>query len=123
MRKDLEEFYETFDEKMKKIKKKLKRNYPEDNKQPILFNFDEVPFWFYKKPQTTYDFKGTHRVCIANYGGGKNEKERFTLILGATTKGKLYPPIVILSGGKNPGIEWKPSKIEIQKDPKAAEKL
>ena len=35
--------------------------------------------------ETTYDFKGTKRVCIGNYGGGKNEKSRFTVILGATS--------------------------------------
>ena len=97
---------------MKRISRRLQKKYPKSNKEPIIFNFDEVPFWFWKKPQTTYDFKGTHRVCIANYGGGKNEKARFTVILGATSRGKLYPPIVIIPGGKYPGVEWEPSPIE-----------
>ena len=70
MKKDLEDFYENFDYKMKRIQRKLKRKYPEDDRKPIIFNFDEVPLWFYKKPQNTYDFKGTRRVPIANYGGG-----------------------------------------------------
>ena len=50
MKKDLEDFYENFDNKMKRIKRKLKRKYPEDDRKPIIFNFDEVPLWFYKKP-------------------------------------------------------------------------
>ena len=50
MRKELEQFYEDFDEKMEKITKKLKRKDPKDAREPIIFNFDEVPFWFYKKP-------------------------------------------------------------------------
>lgn len=35
---------------MDKITKKLKRKDPNDDSEPIIFNFDEVPFWFYKKP-------------------------------------------------------------------------
>ncbi len=35
----------------------------------------------------------------------------------------MYPPVVIVPGGKYPGKEWKPSKIEINKDQKAAETL
>ena len=50
-------------------------------------------------------------------------KPRFTLILGATNEGKLYPPVVIIKGGKYPGIEWKPSNTEIEKDEDAYEKL
>ena len=46
-----------------------------------------------------------------------------TVILGATSEGKLYPPIAILCGGKYPGIEWVPSKIECKKDTVAHEKL
>ena len=101
----------------------MKRKDPLNVGKPIIFNFDEVPLWFYKKPQNTYDFKGTRRVCIANYGGGKNDKARFTIILGATNWGKLYPPVVIISGGKYPGKEWTPSSIEKDKDLKAAVKL
>jgi len=31
------------------------------------------------------------------------------VILGATSRGKLYPPVVIICGGKYPGVEWNPS--------------
>ena len=89
----------------------------------MIFNYDEVPFWYYKKPQTTYDFKGTKRVPIGNTGGGINEKARWTVILGANSEGKLYSPVVIIGGGKYPGVEWKTSKIEKNKDGKAAELL
>ncbi len=40
-----------------------------------------------KKPYSTYDFKGTCRVPISNVGGGKNDKARWTVILGATSEG------------------------------------
>ena len=56
-------------------------------------------------------------------GGGKNEKSRWTVILGATSEGTLYPPVVIIPHGKYPGVEWKPSEIEISKDKKAADML
>ena len=98
------------------IEKKLKREDPNNKQKPLIFNFDEVPFWYYKKPQTTYDFKATCRVPIRNLGGGLNEKKRWTVILGATSEGQLYPPIVIIPGGKYPGIKWEPSKIEQNKD-------
>ena len=91
--------------------------------KPVIFNYDEVPFWYYKKPQSTFDFKGTTRVPIANIGGGANEKARFTVILGETSEGKMYPPVVIIPGGKYPGQEWDPSKIECKKDKAAAEML
>lgn len=52
-----------------------------------------------------------------------NEKSRFTVILGATNEGKLYPPVVIISGGKYPGIEWNPSFKEFEKDEDAYAKL
>jgi hypothetical protein len=35
---------------MKKIQRKIKRKDSKDKRQPIIFNFDEVPFWYYKKP-------------------------------------------------------------------------
>jgi hypothetical protein len=35
----------------------------------------------------------------------------------------LYPPIVIIPGGKYPGVEWEPSLIEIDKDLAASVKL
>ena len=50
---------------------------------------------------------------IANLGGGKNEKARFTVILASTSEGIMYPPVIILPGGKYPGKEWDPSSIEI----------
>ena len=50
MKKELEQFYENFDNKMKKIQRKIKRKDSKDKRQPIIFNFDEVPFWYYKKP-------------------------------------------------------------------------
>ena len=46
MRKDLERYYEKFDKKYAKIQKRFKRK----NLNPIIFNFDEVPFWYHKKP-------------------------------------------------------------------------
>ena len=50
MKKDLEDFYDNFDKKMNMIKRNLKKQYPKEDRQPIIFNFDEVPFWFWKKP-------------------------------------------------------------------------
>lgn len=50
MKKEIEQFYENFDNKMKKIQRQIKRNDSEDKREPIIFNFDEVPFWYYKKP-------------------------------------------------------------------------
>lgn len=123
MKKDIEKYYEKVDEKLEKIEKKLKRINPEEKLDPVILNYDEVPFWYYKKPQSSYDFKGTKRVPIANMGGGKNEKARFTVILAATSEGKMYPPVVIMPGGKYPGIKWKPSNIEVEKDLAAAELL
>ena len=35
----------------------------------------------------------------------------------------MYPPIVIIPGGKYPGQEWEPSKIEKQKDEEASKLL
>ena len=35
----------------------------------------------------------------------------------------MYPPVVIVPGGKYPGKEWNPSNIEIDKDQKAAKAL
>jgi len=67
---------------MRKIRRRIQTDESIKNKEPVIFNYDEVPFWYYKKPQSTYDFKGTKRVPIANIGGGKNEKARFTAILG-----------------------------------------
>ena len=112
MKRDIINFYYEIDEKIEKIEKKLKRSNKKLKIKPVIFNYDEVPFWYYKKPQSTFDFKGTTRVPIANIGGGKNEKARFTVILGSTSEGKMYPPVVIIRGGKYPGKEWKPSKIE-----------
>ena len=80
MKPELEDFYYGVDKKLEKIKGKLKRQKIETN--PVIFNFDEVPFWYHKKPQSTFCFKGTKRVPISNTGGGKNEKSRFTVILG-----------------------------------------
>ncbi len=50
MKKDLEEYYEEVDEKLEKITKKLKREDPKTKLKPVIFNYDEVPFWYYKKP-------------------------------------------------------------------------
>lgn len=35
---------------MLKIKKKIKHDDFIKIKDPVIFNFDEVPFWYYKKP-------------------------------------------------------------------------
>ena len=43
--------------------------------------------------------------------------------MGETSEGKMYPPVVIIPGGKYPGQEWDPSKIEWKKDKTAAEML
>ena len=50
MRKDLEEYYEDFDELYHKIQKKLNRKNSQNIINPIIFNFDEVPLWYHKKP-------------------------------------------------------------------------
>ena len=50
MRTELENYYEEFDELYKKIHKKLNRKNSKKIIAPIIFNFDEVPFWYHKKP-------------------------------------------------------------------------
>ena len=50
MRTKLENYYEEFDELYQKIHKRINRKNTEKNIAPIIFNFDEVPFWFFKKP-------------------------------------------------------------------------
>ncbi len=50
MKKDLDKYYEEIDEKLEKITKKLKREDPKTKLKPVIFNYDEVPFWYYKKP-------------------------------------------------------------------------
>jgi hypothetical protein len=50
MKKEIENFYEEFDEKFNKIRKKLIRDDLCEDKEPYIFNFDEVPFWYNKKP-------------------------------------------------------------------------
>ena len=50
MRKNLEDFYYEVDEKLEKIEKKLKRQILDLEIKPVIFNYDEVPFWYYKKP-------------------------------------------------------------------------
>ena len=50
MRKELEEYYERFDKLYQKIKIKLKRENPDKLLKPIIFNYDEVPLWYHKKP-------------------------------------------------------------------------
>ena len=35
----------------------------------------------------------------------------------------MYPPVIIIGNGKYPGKEWNTSKIERNKDRKAAEML
>ena len=50
MKKDLENFYDKIDENLEKITKKLKKEDPQAKLKPVIFNYDEVPFWYYKKP-------------------------------------------------------------------------
>ena len=50
MRSELETYYEEFDELYQKIHKKLNRKNPEKKIAPIIFNFDEAPFWYHLKP-------------------------------------------------------------------------
>ena len=47
---ELKEFYEEFDYKMHKIRQIIKHDDTIKNKEPVIFNYDEVPFWYYKKP-------------------------------------------------------------------------
>ena len=50
MKKKIKNFYEEFDEKMNNIRKNLKRDDSCKDKEPYIFNFDEVPLWYNKKP-------------------------------------------------------------------------
>ena len=63
----------------------------------VIFNLDEAAFPYHVPVRKTYDFVGAPRVCLNTCGGG-GKKESFTLLLGATSLGKLYPPVVILGG-------------------------
>ncbi len=46
MKKDIENFYKDFDEKLEKIEKRLKRSSEGLETQPIIFNYDEVSFLY-----------------------------------------------------------------------------
>jgi len=50
MKKKIKNFYEDFDEKMNNIRKNLKSDVWCKDKEPYIFNFDEVPLWYNKKP-------------------------------------------------------------------------
>jgi|ETNmetMinimDraft_26_1059896.scaffolds.fasta_scaffold115271_1 hypothetical protein len=50
MKKELKNFYYEIDETLETIEKRLKRDNKDTNIKPVIFNFDEVPFWYYKKP-------------------------------------------------------------------------
>ena len=61
------------------------------------YNWDEARLWWSENPRRTYDSKGKKRIVIDSMGGA-SEKSAFTLILGGTSEGLLYPPAVILGG-------------------------
>ena len=50
MRTELENYYDEFDELYQKIHKKINKGNLNKSLTPIIFNFDEVPFWYHKKP-------------------------------------------------------------------------
>ena len=45
----------------------------------------------------TVDYIGSKRVIVRTLGGG-NDKLALSLVLGANSKGELYPPVVLLKG-------------------------
>ena len=53
--------------------------------------------WWSENPRRTYDSSGKKRVVVDTIGGGP-EKSTFTLVLGGTSVGLLYPPVIILPG-------------------------
>ena len=76
----------------------------------MIFNTDEARLFYSERVTQTLDFKGNKRVVVSTIGGD-NEKKAFTLVLGATNQGKLYPPIIILGGKELTSIKKDPKKI------------
>ncbi len=68
-----------------------------NSEDPIIFNTDESRLFYSKRKNRTFHWKGSKRVVVNSLGGG-NDKLALTLVLGVTSKGELYPPIVILKG-------------------------
>lgn len=58
---------------------------------------DEANLNYSERINRVGDFVGNKRVLVKTLGGG-NEKRRLTLVLAATDKGELFPPVVILGG-------------------------
>ena len=63
----------------------------------IYFNTDEAAFPYQVPIKKAVGFTGSKRLTLGTLGGG-GKKESFTLCLGATSEGYLYPPVVILGG-------------------------
>lgn len=86
------------------------------------FNTDESAFRYHVPIRKAVGFTGCKRLCGGTYGGGGN-KDCFTLVLGCTSDGFLYPPSVILKGKKmtikkieeNDGPEMRAKKIKRNK--------
>lgn len=75
-------------------------NFFSDLKKPIIFNFDELRYWYSERSSYTLDYKGKSRVIIDSQGGD-NGKKCETLILAVNSEGLMYPPVALIKGKKN----------------------
>ena len=92
------------------IKMRKRRRY----KIGDIANADQTPLTFDLPSTQTLDFKGADSVTIKSTG---NEKNRFTVMLGAYGDGRKMPPYVIFKRKTMPKVTW-PKGVIVRCHPK-----